>query len=55
VEVSLGTFKYDRETKNTFVYVRKTDTGRKESQYVTKDDAAKIDNPEAIEVVIRPA
>jgi hypothetical protein len=51
-EQILGVFTRERETKNTVLFSRTTETGRKESQYVPKivfGDA----RPEEIEVLVR--
>jgi hypothetical protein len=53
-EISLGVMRFERETKGTRVYSRE-DNGRKISQYVLKTQCQEIGNPDAIEVVVRPA
>lgn len=48
----LGTFTFERETKNTFVFSRTNETGRKEPQYVQKS-AFDGERPDKIDVIVR--
>jgi hypothetical protein len=52
-EAIVGEFAKSKETKNTYVYARTTEAGRRETHYVAKDLFAGSKVPETIEVVIR--
>jgi hypothetical protein len=49
---TIGTFTFERETKNTFVFSR-DNNGRKESQYVHKSAFNGGERPDKIDVIIR--
>jgi hypothetical protein len=55
METVIGKFEWERSTKNTEVYVRHTETGRKEAQYVPKSVFAGTKAPKIVEVVVRTA
>ncbi len=54
-KVSLGTFEFSKVTKNTRRYEREDDDGRRDTIYVKKVVAAKLGDPDAIEVTISVA
>ena len=49
---TLGKFTFERETKNTLVFSRTNEMGRKESQYIQKADL-NGERPDSIEVIGR--
>lgn len=52
-EETIGTFTLERETKNTYVFYRTTEGGRREAQYVPKSFFNGQPAPQTIQVVVR--